>query len=296
MNTGSAHFQGSVVIALVLTTVLLGTIPMSAAEAEGKIDIYITPETEYLPVGELISYLLEEKLEIKVNKKVQYQDVGLRKVANGKGDLFIGLKFPPGDEMPWSYSSYQLCDLGPIYEDVVAGWGVPAYIAEADLGSVEDLENKNTKSRLHREIIVYESEKKLLEASKKLVHGVKGLQDYQLVELGEMVANSELDRAMRNKEWIVTSLKRPSVPFSLYNVRFIENLTEEQSVHLFGRNDLMAEFSSETTQFLSRFYMPINFVNEFIRTYDQDREEAVRNFVESHPELVDYWIKGVKTL
>ncbi|MBS3786946.1 hypothetical protein KGY79_01970 [Candidatus Bipolaricaulota bacterium] len=296
MNKGHNYYQSAIVFALVLTTILLGMTTPGSAKANGKIAFYVAPETEYVPVGELISYLLRSKMGLEVNKIVQYPEVGLRKVATGKGDLFLGLKLPPANETSGSYRIYQLCNLGPIYEDVAAGWGVPAYISKKWLGSSEDLRNEKTKNRLHREIIVYESDEKLLEASREIVMGVKGLQEYELVELSESVANSELERATRNEEWIVTTIRRPSLPFSLHDFRIIERLTEEQSVHLFGRNDLMAEFSGEVTQFLSRFYLPIELVNELIRTWDQDQEVSVRDFVNRHPKLVAYWVNGVKAL
>lgn len=296
MNKGTNYYQSAIVFALVLTTILLGITTPGSAKANGKIAVYVAPETEYLPVGELISYLLRSKMGLEVNKIVQYPEVGLRKVATGKGDLFIGLKLPPADEMSGSYSIYQLCNLGPIYEDVAAGWGVPAYTSKKWLGSPEDLRNEETKNRLHREIIAYASEEKLIEASKEIIMEVKGLQEYELVELSKSVANSELERATRNEEWVVMTLRRPSLSFSLHDFRFIERLTEEQSVHLFGRNDLMTRFSGEVTQFLSRFYLPIDLVNELIRTWDQDQEASVRDFVNRHPELVDYWVNGVKAL
>lgn len=296
MNTGPKYFRGFVVIFLVLITFLLGSTLTGSATERSKIDFYITPETDYHAVGELISYILETELGLEVNMKVQYSEVGLRKVATGKGDLFIGLKLPPDDDMSRSYSIYQLCNLGPIYEDVVVGWGVPAYIPEDELNSIDDLASESTKNRLQREIIVYESEKEILKASKRLVNEMEELHEYSLVELKENVANTELDRATRNEEWIVMSLRRPSLPFSLRDFRFIEKLTPEQSVHLFGRNDLMAKFQDEVTQFLSRFYLPIDLVNELIRTRDRAQEASVRDFTDRHPELVAYWINGVDKL
>lgn len=296
MNNGLFYFKSPVVFALILTIGLAGTVVANSAESEGKIELYVTPETEYLPLAELISHLLESKLKLDVNQIVQYQDVGLRKVANGKGDLFIGLELPPPGEAGWPYSKYELCDLGPIYEDVVSGWAVPGYIPEENLGTAEDLANIEAKNRLHREIIAYESKANILEDSKEVIDALEGLQGYELVQLKESVANSELERATLNEEWIVMTLKRPSLPYSLHDLRFIKKLTDEQSVHIYGRNDLMAKFQSEVTRFLSRFYMSIDLVNELIRTRDRDQEASVRDFVEHHPELVDYWIEGVKAL
>ncbi|MCF7875680.1 hypothetical protein K9M06_01360 [Candidatus Bipolaricaulota bacterium] len=269
---------------------------VNVAAAEEKIDLYIAPKTEYLPIGELLSYLLDSRFDLEVNEKIQYLDIGLRKIANGKGDLFIGLKLPPAREVSWNYSLYQLCDLGPIYEDVISGLATPAYVPEEKLSSPEDLAGSNIKARLHDELIVYESEEKLLEEMKKLTRRVEGLGDYKLVELGEMVANSELNRATRNNEWLITTLKRPSIPFSLYDMRFIEELTEGQSVHLFGRRTLVEKYSSRVTQFLSRFYLPIELINELIRLHDEDKRSAARKFVDEHPALVDYWVKGVAVL
>ncbi len=297
MKYGTKPFTKFVLIFMIFAVLFAFSVStLNAAATKDEVDLYIAPKTEFLPVGELLAHLLESRLGLEVNRKIQYLDIGLRKTANGKGDLFIGLKLPPVREVSWNYSLYQLCDLGPIYEDVISGWATPVYVPEEDLGSAKDLAESNIKARLHSEIIVYAFDESLREESKKLVSGMKELQDYKLIELGEMVANSELSRAIRNKEWIVTTLKRPSIPFSLNDLRFIEELTEEQSVHLFGRRSLMEDYSSNVTQFLSRFYLSIELVDELIRMRDADKASAVRNFVDKHPALVKYWLEGVTAL
>ncbi|MFW6071694.1 MAG: glycine betaine ABC transporter substrate-binding protein [Candidatus Bipolaricaulota bacterium] len=296
MNTDMRYLQGSVVVFLVLIVTFSGSLTGVSAETEESLDLYVAPETEYIPVGELISYLLETKLGFEVNQMIQYSDVGLRKVASGQGDLFLGLELPPRRGGSWPYSSYDLCDLGPVFEDVVVGWGVPSYVPAEKLGTVEDLKKEETKNRLHREIIILEERETLLEASEKILRGDEALEEYKMVKLRESVANSEFGRAVRNEEWVVMTLKRPGLPYSLYDVRFIKELTEEQSLHLFARNDLMARFPSDVTQFLSRFYLPVSLANELISSKDKDQKGVGRRFSESHPELVHYWIEGVDSL
>ncbi|MFW6190348.1 MAG: glycine betaine ABC transporter substrate-binding protein [Candidatus Bipolaricaulota bacterium] len=183
-----------------------------------------------------------------------------------------------------------------MFEDVVVGWGVPSYVPAEKLGTVEDLKKEETKNRLHREIIILEERETLLEASEKILGGDEALEKYKMVQLGESVANSEFGRAVRNEEWVVMTLKRPGLPYSLHDVRFIKELTEEQSLHLFARNDLMARFPSDVTQFLSRFYLPVSLANELISSKDKDQKGVGRRFSESHPELVHYWIEGVDSL
>ncbi|MFW6190347.1 MAG: hypothetical protein ACOC49_01700, partial [Candidatus Bipolaricaulota bacterium] len=59
-----------------------------SAETEESLDLYVAPETEYIPVGELISYLLETKLGFEVNQMIQYSDVGCGRSRRGKGTSF----------------------------------------------------------------------------------------------------------------------------------------------------------------------------------------------------------------
>jgi len=295
MSSGRSLLRTTAVITLLLL-VSFTFVATEAAAAEDQMEIYITPEEKHLPIGHLVSFLLESKFGLQVQENIQYPDVGLRKIVNQEGDLFVGLNLPPTREVAWTYSLDQLCNLGPVYEDVIMGWAVPDYVAEDELGSLADLEKPEVKTRLHREVVTYESKDNLVELSKKVMENNQYLEDYKLVVLREMVASSELDRAMRNREWIVMTMKRPSVSYSIRDLRFIKELTNEQSVHLMGRSDLMANFSSEVTEFLSRFYLPIGLVNELVRMHDKDQDSAARDFVENHERLVNYWLKGVESL
>jgi glycine betaine/proline transport system substrate-binding protein len=300
MSKGSSFFRSGALTAFILITVILGSLfsvtGLAAEGAEGKVDLYITPETEHLPIGHLLSFLLESELGLKVDKNVQYSDVGLKKVVNKKGDLFIGLNLPPSEKVAWNYPLDRLCNLGPIYEDVMKGWAVPNYVAEEKLGSLVDLEDSEVKRRLHGEIVTYESKDNLVKLSREVIEDNEFLKAYRLVVLSEMVANQELDMTTMNDEWIVTTMKRPSVAYSLYDVRFINKLTDEQSVHLVGRSDLMAAFPSEVTEFLSRFYLPIDLVSELVLMHDRDPDAAAKKFIDNHDQLVKYWLEGVESL
>lgn len=284
----------SVFLAFVMVMVFLS--PPTATAEEDIIDFYVVPETEYMPVAELITHLLEEELGWKVNKKIQYAQVGLRKTSDGEADLFLGIKLPQPESRTWKNYAGKLCNLGPAYEDVVGGWAVPDYVPEAKLASPEDLTKPEVMNNLNREIIGFASESILLENSRRIMNKVKGLSSYDLIKINEMVAISELNRAIRSKEWILITLNRPSVPFSLYNTRFITELTDEKVVNLLAREDLMEKYPNSVTRFLSRFHLSIDLVNELTRLFDKRKRNAARKFVDAHPELVNYWLEGISSL
>ncbi|MBS3787632.1 hypothetical protein KGY77_10480 [Candidatus Bipolaricaulota bacterium] len=297
MNPKSRTVYSVLTVFLVMVLTLTAISPGGTAADEIKpIDLYVTPESEDLAIGDLLTHLLEARLSVKVSKKVQYLGVGLKKTARGEGDLFVGLKLPRPDSNIWAKSAHRLCDLGPIYEDVMAGWAVPSYLPEEKLGSLSDLSNPEVRERLYGEIIGYSSEEGLLEKSEAIIKSNKGLNGYKLVKINKMAAISELGRTIRNKEWIVTTIRRPSTPFSIYEVRFIADLTEEQRVHMFGRKDLMAKYPNKVTEFLSRFYLPIDLVNELIFLYDKDKGSAAKKFIDNYPDLVNYWVEGPSSL
>lgn len=268
----------------------------TAAEEIEPLDLYVTPEIEDLSIGELFTHLLQKRLGVKVNKKVQYPEVGLKKTASGEGDLFVGLKLPHPDSDIWGEYAYRLCDLGPIYEDLMAGWAVPSYLPKEKLGSLSDFSSSEVMERLSGEIIGYASEESLLEKSEKIMKSTKALDGYKLVKVNRIAAISELGRTIRNNEWIAMTMRRPSIPFSLYDVRFVAELTEEQRVHIFARKNLMGKYPNKVTKFLTRFYLPIDLVNELIRLYDKDKGSAARKFTENYPELVKYWLEGPSSL
>lgn len=263
---------------------------------EGEIDFYVVPETEYTPVAELITHLFEEELSWKMNKKIQYAQVGLKKTSEGEADLFLGMKLPQPESRTWNKFASKLCNLGPVYEDVVAGWAVPDYVLEDKLASLEDLTRPEVMDNLNKEIIGFASESSLLENSRRIMDTVKGLSSYKLVKIVEKVAISDLDGAIRSKEWLLITLKRPSVPFSLYEPRLVTELTDEKVVPLLAREDLVEKYPNRVTQFLSRFHLSIDLVNELTRLFDKRKRSAARKFVDAHPELVNYWLEGISTL
>ncbi|MCF7890619.1 hypothetical protein K9M78_05300 [Candidatus Bipolaricaulota bacterium] len=281
---------------LTLGTVMVFLSPPKTNAQEDAIDFYVVPETEYLPVAELITHLLEEELDWKVNKKIQYAQVGLKKTSDGDADLFLGMKLPRPESRTWNDFAGKLCNLGPVYEDVVAGWAVPDYVPETKLASLEDLTRQEVMNNLNKEIIGLASESSLLESSRIIMDTVKGLSSYELVKIDEMVAVSELNRAIRSQEWVLITLKRPSVPFSIYNTRFITELTDEKVVHLLAREGLMEKYPNRVTRFLSRFHLSIDQVNELTRLFDKRKRNAVTKFVNAHPELVNYWLEGISSL
>ncbi|MBS3735864.1 MAG: glycine betaine ABC transporter substrate-binding protein [Candidatus Bipolaricaulota bacterium] len=286
----------SLFVFLALVTVAIFLSPPTATAKEDAIDFYVVPETEYMPVAELITYLLEEELGWNVNKKIQYAQVGLKKTSDGEADLFLGMKLPRPGSRTWNNFAGKVCNLGPVYEDVVGGWAVPDYVPKTKLNSPEDLAKPEVMNNLNKEIIGIESESSLLENSRRIMDTVKGLSSYQLVKINEMVAISELNRAIRSKEWLLITLNRPSVPFSLYNTRFISELTDEKVVNLLARKDLMEKYPNRVTRFLSRFHLSIDLVNELTRLFDKRKRNAATKFVSAHPELVNYWLEGIEAL
>ncbi|MBS3788804.1 hypothetical protein KGY77_10160 [Candidatus Bipolaricaulota bacterium] len=292
MNASVKQFRSGLYMILALVILLIVSVPAIHSSArEGTMDFYIVPETEYLPVANLLTHLLEE-LGFKVNEKIQYRQVGFTKIRDGQGDLFLGMTFPPSKDGSWNDYAHEFCNLGPVYEDVVAGWGVPGYVAVDQLDSFEELSSSKVRRKLQGEIISFTSDQSLLKSSRRILDTVEGLGNYKLVEIDRMAALSELDLGTRSEEWIVMIMKRPSVLFSIYDPRFIVKLTDEQSVNLLARQDLMEKYPNKVTEFLSRFYLPIELVDELTLLYDEGKGSAARKFVQRHPELVNYWLRG----
>lgn len=296
MNPSVKRFRSGLymIVALVLLIVCVSGIHASAQE--GTMDFYVVPEMEYLPVANLLTHLIEEELGFNVNEEIQYRQVGFTKIRDGQGDLFLGMTFPPSKDGLWNDYAHELCNLGPVYEDVVVGWGVPDYVPVDELNSLDDLSSSEVRGKLQGEIISFTSDRSLLKSSRRILDTVEGLDNYKLVEIDRMAALSELDLVTRSEDWIVMTMKRPSVLFSIYDPRFIVKLTDEQSVNLLARQDLMKKYPNKVTEFLSRFYLPIELVDELTLLYDEGKGNAARKFVESHPGLVNYWLRGQPTL
>ncbi|MFP4631293.1 MAG: glycine betaine ABC transporter substrate-binding protein [Candidatus Acetothermia bacterium] len=291
-------------VAVILTLTLALTFGFVAAPVQAQddtLDIGAIAWEESLAIADLIQYLVRTELDYDV--KVTNPDAGVayKAVADGELDLFLE------SWQPLTQANYlerfkvkDFTDFGPMYEDAKLTWAVPADVPEDELSSVEDLDKEEVREKLDGEITGIDPGAGIMNISDDMMDEYESLSDYELLEGSGAAMQASLKSAIQDDEWIVVTLWQPHSAYGRFDLRNLEEpkkmLGEEERVHMLGRTDFMADFPDRISQFLSRFYLPIEMVNDLTALYSDIGEGTGAKWAEEHPEIVDYWINGVDAL
>lgn len=291
-------------VAVILTLTLALTFGFVAAPVQAQddtLDIGAIAWEESLAIADLIQYLVRTELDYDV--KVTNPDAGVayKAVADGELDLFLE------SWQPLTQANYlerfkvkDFTDFGPMYEDAKLTWAVPADVPEDELSSVEDLDKEEVREKLDGEITGIDPGAGIMNISDDMMDEYESLSDYELLEGSGAAMQASLKSAIQDDEWIVVTLWQPHSAYGRFDLRNLEEpkkmLGEEERVHMLGRTDFMADFPDRISQFLSRFYLPIEMVNDLTALYSDIGEGTGAKWAEEHPEIVDYWLNGVDAL
>lgn len=291
-------------VAVILTLTLALTFGFVAAPVQAQddtLDIGAIAWEESLAIADLIQYLVRTELDYDV--KVTNPDAGVAytAVADGELDLFLE-SWQPLTQANYleRFNVKDFTDFGPMYEDAKLTWAVPAYVPEDELSSVEDLGKEEVREKLDGEITGIDPGAGIMNISDDMMDEYESLSDYELLEGSGAAMQASLKSAIQDDEWIVVTLWQPHSAYGRFDLRNLEEpkkmLGEEERVHMLGRTDFMADFPDRISQFLSRFYLPIEMVNDLTALYSDIGEGTGARWAEEHPEIVDYWINGVDAL
>lgn len=287
---------------IVTTGLLMGILMMMslAIPAIGATDTPLTfgivPWSESLAVGSLITYILEEEIGQPVEAINPDIGVAYQAMINGDLDLFVESWLYVTHEAYWAESAPQLRDFGPIYEDALLCWAVPAYIPEDEVSSVVDLGKPEVKEKMGGEIIGIDPGSGLMQHSALMMQDYPELEGWTLRDSSDYAMVAELKRRMMRDEWTVVTLWQPHSAFGRFDLRVLDEpqgiLGAEEEIHMVGRQDFTAKFDNDVSTFLSRFYLTIDQMSELTLLYGEDEDIAAFKFAEKYPKLIHYFITG----
>lgn len=275
------------------------TTPVQAKD--NTLDIGAIAWEESLAIADLIQHVVRTELGFNVKVTNPNAGVAYTAVANGDLDLFLE-SWQPMTQANYleRFKVIDFADFGPMYEDAKLTWAVPAYVPEDMLSSVEDLAKPEVKKKLDGEITGIDPGAGIMNISDNMMEEYEALSGYTLLEGSGAAMQASLKSAIQNEEWIVVTLWQPHSAYGRFDLRNLEEpkkmLGEEERVHMLGRTDFVADFPGKVSQFLSRFYLPIDMVNDLSNMYSNMGEGTGAKWAEEHPEIVDYWVNGVDAL
>ena len=244
---------------------------------------------EDVAVSNVWKVLLEEK-GYKV--KLQSLDVAPLFVGLDKGniDVFLDAWLPLTHKSYWDKYKDTLDDYGIWYKgEAKIGLVVPNYV---DIKSVEELKAK--KDQFDGKIIGIDPGASMMKTTDKLVE-TYGL-GYTVVRSSEAAMMSTLDKAYREKKWIVITGWSPHWMFAKYDLKYLEDSKksygEAEEIHTLANKEFTKK-NPEVAKMLKAFKLDDQQIAklESLINEGMEPEAAAKEWIKTNRALTDSWMK-----
>lgn len=285
----------SLLAKLVVTAVASVGVGIGPALSAEPVKIAVTNWADVLAVANVAKYVLETNLKqpvqfVQADIGIQYQGV-----ARGDLDIMVGGWLPVTHATYYAKYKNDMDDVGIIYTGGKNGWAVPAYIPEAQLSSIADLNKPEVKSKLNGTIQGIEPGGGLMQASEKTVKAYS-LDGYNLQASSEAGMLAGVSRAYQSKQWIVATVWSPHWLFQKWQMRYLKDskgtLGGEEQVHAFASKQFAGKFPRADV-FFKHLKLTLADVEaiEFEGNSTNDYAAAARKFVDAHPDKLKAWLQ-----
>ncbi|MDH6252732.1 glycine betaine/proline transport system substrate-binding protein [Chryseobacterium sp. H1D6B] len=214
-------------------------------------------------------------------------DMILASMNNEDTDLFMGVWLPYTHAVKVAKFP-ELINLGTNYDNGRIGLVVPEYVP---VNSIEEL-NQHQDQFNHR-IIGIEKGAGLTSGTDKAIIDYK--LDYKQINSSTIAMITELQNAIKRKEWIVTAGWQPHWMFGKMKLKFLEDpkktFGEAEQIKTYSRKSFGKDHPD-----LAKFFYKIHFDDKNMADLltkmedSKDKEAVARKWVEDHPELVKLWL------
>jgi len=276
--------------ALLATSLVTGSLGLAAEQI--KIGWTAWSDAEF--VTKLAAKVLEDRLGLEV--ELMQTDIAPQYQGIATGDIDVML-------MSWQPTTHEDYvrkvgdkgfDLGLLSTNAKLGWVVPAYVPVEQVKTIDDLRKPEVKKELDGTITGIDPGAGLTRLSQQAIEDYDLDYDLQISSGAGMTA--ALERAIRRNEWIVVTGWSPHWMFGAYDLRYLEDpkgvLGKAERVHAYARNGFYQDHI-EAASVLSRMQIPVEELQaSMYKAQETSYEEAVDDYIQAHPERVDYWVTG----
>jgi glycine betaine/proline transport system substrate-binding protein len=228
----------------------------------------------------------------------------LKSLENKDMDIYLGGWIPQETEM-----INPLAEKGSIIKvvknlpDCMIGMAVPTFVWEQGVHSMADLDQYADK---------FDSKLYGIEAGSGINKEIKeviarngdGLGDWTLVESSAAGMLSQLDRAIRRKDWMIFFAWEPHWMGTVYDFKYLKDTDESGTiayqkswVWTVVRSDL-PETHPNVYRFLEQFELTSDIQSEWIYQFkrqEKEPEDVARDWIAANMDTVGTWLEGVKT-
>lgn len=181
---------------------------------------------------------------------------------------------------------------------------VPSYVAEAGVKDVNDLQKHADK--FDRKIYGIETGAAVNENVHRMLDaGDYGLGDWELVESSEQGMLAQVDRAVRNEDWIVFLAWEPHPMNTKQELTYLPGGDKyfgpnlgSATVRTISRKGF-AQDCPNLAKLFSQLHFTVDMENSLMGSILDDGAdplEAAKDYLEDHPDLLTKWLEGVTTL
>jgi glycine betaine/proline transport system substrate-binding protein len=252
-----------------------------------------------------VAMTLLEGLGYETETSIASPPINFEGLAQGDLDIFLGLWIPTLGPMSEPYlEKGQIERVQTNLEGAKYTFAVPQYVYDAGVTSFADLDPH--KDRFGGRIYGIEAGtagNKIIEDL--IAEDAFGLGDWELIESSEQGMLVQVERAVRNDEWIVFLGWEPHPMNTMVDMAYLEGGDEYFGPNLGGATVYTltrkgyGEECPNVARLLDNLVFTLDIENTlmgYILDDDMEPEEAAAKLLEERPELLDKWLAGVTTL
>jgi glycine betaine/proline transport system substrate-binding protein len=214
-------------------------------------------------------------------------DMILASMNNEDTDISMGVWLPHTSAVKIAKFP-ELIELGTSYNNGRIGLVVPEYVT---IQSVEEL-NQHQK-QFNKKIIGIEKGAGLTSATDKAIIDYK--LNYKQISSSTIAMLTELQNAIRQKEWIVVTGWQPHWMFGKMKLKFLDDpkkiFGEAEQIKTYSRKSFGKDHPD-----VAKFFSKLHFEDEDLTDLltkmadTKDKEATAKKWAEDHPQLVNSWL------
>jgi glycine betaine/proline transport system substrate-binding protein len=284
-----------------LAAALLGASFASAQAEELKFGV---PAWPGLTVKTEVAVQLLETLGYTSKQYTSSPSVILKSLENKDMDIYLGGWIPQETQMIEPLVEREkVIKVVKNLSECLVGMAVPTYVWEQGVRSMADLDEH--KDKFDAKLFGIEAGSGINEDIKKVLSSDgDGLGDWTLVESSAAGMLSQVDRAIRRKDWIVFFAWEPHWMGTVYDFKYLmdtdesgEIANQKSWVWTVVRSDL-PETHPNVYRFLEQFELTSDIQSEWIYQFkrqEKEPEDVARDWIAANMDTVGTWLEGVKT-
>lgn len=220
-------------------------------------------------------------------------------LEKGEVDVFVAAWLPNAHAPYWEQVKDKAVIATTLFEDAKLYWSVPDYVPASEVSSVADLVKPEVAAKMQKEIRGTRADSGLMIGSKKI------MDEYKLADAGyllmpgppaDWIAN--FDANIAAKKWFVMPLWQPQYMNQVAKMRILAEpkqlLGGADKAYLVLSKEFYEKLDKRTWKTLQRMSLSIRAVTEMdylVNVKKLTPQYAVRNWMASHADTVNYWLQ-----